>query len=174
MANSKILLLLLCTALSGWSQVADKLSQAQQQHLGLYIQTQKAVREGNITANKIFTLFYGPVHSACQKNQPLIYRQAEILRERANSALDAGKTEPATRLDHAATLYYALADHCHNISQAFEKVNAGMMRIAVNAYLQTEGELRQQRLAVPERHWLSLNEADALYLAWLKGTKNKP
>lgn len=149
----------------------DKLSQPQQQHLALYIQTQKAVRDGKIGADKIFAVFYGPVHSACQQSHPQILRQAETLRERANAAMDAGKTEPAARMDQAATLYFSMADQCQDIALAFSKVNTGLMRTAVSTYVQLETELRQLRLPVPERHWLSLPEADALYLAWLKGSK---
>lgn len=165
-----LLALLLLPPLRAQS-VADKLTQPQQQHLALYIQTQKAVRDGKIAADKIFAVFYGPVHSACQQTHPQILRQAETLRVRANAAMDAGKTEPAARMDQAATLYFSLADQCQEIAQAFSQVNTEVMRTAVETYVRLEAELRLLRLPVPERHWLSLPEADALYLAWLRGAK---
>lgn len=170
LAIRHILLLLLLSGLSLWSsQLAGpelgKLSKNQQQHLAIYRQIQVIVQSGKTNHKKIFSAYYTFVNNCNKNDYPKNKKQADLLMERANQALVAGKVEMAGKLEKAANLYAAMAQANQDIINAFEKVNSAKMRQGIAAFLTVEEEMKKLKLKTLTREWLTADEAEKLLLA---------
>jgi len=149
------------------------LTKLQKKQIKAFVLMQKSMLNTPDKTDALVKDFFELIAEEMPKTYAVYEKTAQRLKEHSEKMLSEGKVKAVEKSISILPYYSDIAKASKQMIKYYEKYDKYKFKKAMNLYLETEKKMKQKRLKIIEREWLSLDELKIIINQYKKGNHEK-